>query len=440
MHLVDSASSSLANARRLAVVCAHVFVAVIRGALLLAIGRRPAVEVWGAELRALFVRLGPAYIKIGQLLSTRADLLPAPVIKRLAALQDHLPPMSESEVRHAIAASLGSTVNDIYEEFSFDPIGSGSIACVYLARIDGDQAVAVKVRRPGVWHQIIRDVEAICWIASKLAIVPPLMNLPIVESLAEIGDCLVAQTDFGREANNLRRMQAALSPETRVRLPRLIDHLCTDELITMEYLPDFHSAQSGDRSASTTTALRMLYRMIFVEGLVHCDLHNSNLALRTDAEVCLTDFGFVAELSHEGRLGFAEFFYCLSRNDGPRCAQLALRMAACKPPHLDYPRFEREIADAVSTATGTRARDFSVARFAVQMFEIQRRHRVRSTTSFQMAIISLVVLEGIIRSYCPALDFQREARPYILRSSLRAASPRVHAELASSLPGATEEA
>ncbi|WP_319458034.1 MULTISPECIES: ABC1 kinase family protein [unclassified Mycobacterium] len=385
--------------------------------------RQSVPAVMAEELRDLFVCLGPAYIKVGQLLSTRNDLLPPSIVQRLAMLRDELPAINEDDVRRAILRSFGVPVEAIFSDFSYDTIGSGSIACVYRAVADDGCQVAVKIRRPGVHRQIASDVDALSWLAATLSHLPPLSDLPILESVSELGRWLNLQTDFVRERKMIDRMAAALAPERRVRVPRVFEHLCSSDVITMEYLPEFHNKAGGDLSESAITALRMLYRMIFVAGLVHCDLHPSNLALCANGNVCLTDFGFVAELRASGRLGFAEFFYCISRNHGAQCADIALRMAASRPSGLNRARFTAEIAEAVDAVSGAQAEDFSVGRFALQMFDIQRRYRVRSTTSFQMAIMSLAVLEGIIRTYEPALDFQAEARPYLIRASLEQTEP-----------------
>lgn len=387
--------------------------------------------VMGRRLAELFTRLGPAYLKLGQLLATRRDLLPDGVTTQLDRLLDDLPPMRGAEARAVVQRDLGRTIGDLFATFGDEPLGSGSIACVYRATLRDGRVVAVKVRRPGVAAQIAVDVSLIRLLARCIGRLPGARHLPVFESVDELARCVSRQTDFGMEAEANRRLRRSLSSERRVVVPALVDELCAGAVLTMEYLPwyDRHAPglPSGEAQRAVVTAVRALYRMIFVEGFIHCDLHPANLALVPGGRIALIDFGFMTEMPRDARLRFAEFFYSISKNDGRRCAEIALAMADSVPRKLDGDAFGREIARAVEAASGSTAGSFQVAGFVAALFDIQRRHRVRSTSAFQMAVISLLVLEGLIKQAHPELDFQREARPFILRASLRPSGPgRTH--------------
>ena len=161
----------------------------------------------------------------------------------------------------------------------------------------------------------------------------------------------------------------------------------------------------------------LLFRMIFAEGFVHCDMHQGNLHLLADGRAVLVDFGFIAELRRTDRIKFAEFFLALAINNGIRCARITLEIARSVPEDFPYQQFEREVAELVDAVSGASARDFQVFRFVTGMFDVQRRFRVRGTTGFMMAILSLLVFEGIAKDVDPDLDFQREAMPFVLRAS-----------------------
>jgi ubiquinone biosynthesis protein len=377
------------------------------------IGGRTACEA--------LIRLGPTFIKIGQILSTRADLVAPDAIAHLRRLTDDVPPAPVAALRSEIEQSLGAPPEALFAWISSEPLASASMACVFHATTRTGQEVAVKVRRPKVADVIERDLRLLQALAGVGSVVPGLRSIPVRDVTTEVGGCVRRQLDFGREADVQRRLRAALSPDERVVVPRVVDDLTGGSVITMDLvheLVDDSGPQPPCREA-LFSALNALYRMIFVEGLVHCDLHGGNLRFLPDGSVVLLDFGFAAALSQEDRLRFAEFFYALAVDDGERAAEVTLELASSVPVVLDREAFVREVADLVAAASGQAAASFSVARFAGGMFAIQRRHRVRGSVGFVMAIVALLVLEGVVLEHIPDLDFQDRAKPFILRASIR---------------------
>jgi ubiquinone biosynthesis protein len=158
--------------------------------------------------------------------------------------------------------------------------------------------------------------------------------------------------------------------------------------------------------------------MIFIEGFVHCDMHHGNLHLLPSGLAALIDFGFVAELKNNDRVKFAQFFYAMATNDGVRCADITFETAFYSPPDLDYEKFEADIVQLVNSVSAKKANEFLVAKFVIGLFDIMRHYRICGTTSFTMAIISLLVFEGIAKEVYADLDFQYEARPYVLQASV----------------------
>jgi ubiquinone biosynthesis protein len=187
----------------------------------------------------------------------------------------------------------------------------------------------------------------------------------------------------------------------------------------MEFIEGLQAAgaQRASSRAALISALNSLYRMIFVVGLIHCDLHGGNLHFLPGDRVVLVDFGFVADFSYEDRLRFAEFFYSMVANDGERAAEITLELASFVSPRLERKAFEAEVVSLVDSVAGRPAQEFLVAEFVASLFDIQRRHGVQGTVAFTMAIVSLLVFEGMVRQVDPNLDFQARAKPFILRAS-----------------------
>lgn len=412
---------------RAAVLAAHVLAAAARlgvrlAARPLAPRRESRAGVLGRTLAELFQALGPCYVKLGQLLSTRSDLLPPDAIRHLARLRDRLPPGRFSDLARLFRAELHREPGEVFAELDPRPVAGASVATVYRGRLRDGRVVAVKVRRPEVARLIRTDLRVLKAAGALLGRLPPLRLIPVAAVLDDFCRCLERQLDFRREAASSRRLRAALACEAGVVVPELVDELCGPSILTMEFIAALHARQEpgGEAArAAVRSAVRALYRMIFVEGCIHCDMHPGNLGLLADGRAALVDFGFVMETGDEARLRFAEFFYALATGDGARCARIAYESALSVPPRLDYAAFQAEVVRLVDQASGVRAGEFGVAEFVSRLFDVQRRYRLRATSDFVMPILSLLVVEGIVKEVAPDLDFQREAHPFILRASFR---------------------
>ncbi|MCI0590245.1 MAG: AarF/UbiB family protein [Gammaproteobacteria bacterium] len=364
--------------------------------------------------------MGGAYLKIGQILSTRYDLFPAELLGPLRRLQDHVRPFSRRECLRILQTAIAHPLEDIFSSFDPIPIASASIAQVHRAilRVSGS-LVAVKVRRPDIERAIASDTRILKRLARIFSHCPRFDRIPLFEALDEICASLAAQADFAREAENHRHFCALLDGNEGIRIPRLIDELCSRDVLVMEFLPDLtkltdSKLEHEPHRRAVITGLRALYRMIFSAGLIHCDLHPGNILVSREGNVVILDFGFVATMGPIERSAFAEFFLSIAVGDGATAARLVRDTALHVQRDLDVYAFEQEICKLINEASGRPAGEFLVAKFVAALFGIQRRHGICGSPSFTMAILSLMVYEGIIRPRWPGLDFQREAIPYVL--------------------------
>lgn len=374
----------------------------------------------GKRLAWTFETLGGGYLKIGQILSTRRDILPDELVEPLQRLQDSLSSFSAEEARSVIEHSLGLPVETLFRSFDPSPIGSASIAQVHRAvlRSSGIE-VAVKIRRRGIDRTVRIDARMFRMFVRLVSLLPRFRGIPLIEGVRQVTDSLMDQASLRTEAEQHRRFFALFEHGSPIRVPRLIDEFCTDEVLVMEYFPDIvkiNSLELDDQSHrnAVMVGLRGLYKMLFVAGLVHCDLHPGNILVHPDGTVVILDFGFSTVMRQSERTAFAEFFLAIAFNDGNGAARIVLETALYIPADLERTTFEQEIGELVSQSSGISAGDFFVASFVSSLFSIQRRHRVYGSPSFTMAILSLIVYEGIIRHRYADLDFQREAVPFLL--------------------------
>ncbi|MFE9749001.1 ABC1 kinase family protein [Saccharothrix saharensis] len=375
----------------------------------------PALESW---LVGTVVELGAAFVKAAQLLSTRADLLPPRVCRALARLYDQVrpEPLSPSAAPQGLAGSPATLV------------GSGSIACVHRVRLADGRDVAVKVRRPDVERSLPLDLALFEGVAGVLARLPVLRGAPIVDIARQLTGGIRAQLDLVREAELLDGFRRSMADVPGVTVPAVDRELSTADVLVMEFVGDLVRRRPEDlsvanRRRAVVTALRVVYRMLFLDGVVHCDLHPGNLYFREDGSIVVLDAGFTVRLSDSAREKFAAFFYCLGRGDGPACADIVASTATAVP-GADPDGFRAGLVALVEANAGRRAEEFDLISFATTLFDVQRRHGFYADPQFVFPILSLLVLEGTVREFHPEVDFQREAKPLLVAALFERAVAR----------------
>jgi ubiquinone biosynthesis protein len=381
-------------------------------------GRRQFHAAAGETLVICIEALGPVAVKIGQMFSYRVDLLPESLLRPLMRLQDRTRPMSPQKTRAAVEAALVRPPSDVFADFSDVPIASGSIAIVCRATTRDAQDVAVKVVRPGIATRIARDLAAFRWIAGMIERSRFAHDLPVVETFDMIASMLLAQTNMLAEGRNLAVLRTMLRAHGRVVIPGPHAALTTADVLVMDFVQDavqLMQAPVPDKAfrRSARDLLDLLYAMIFVYGVVHCDLHPGNVLCRADGTVALIDAGLIANLSEDDRGCFRDFFLSLACNDADACGSAILGSALHVPDDLDRAAFQRDVDVLIETYHGRAAGSFLVAEFVFRVFELQRRHRLPGAPGFVTAIWALMMFEGLVRTRYPDLDFQSAAQPFL---------------------------
>ena len=376
-------------------------------------------RIAGNLLVTTFLRLGPTYIKLGQVLASRPDLVGTSVARELRVLLDAVPPPPFQRIESSLRAHFGQDIKSVFRQFGTTPIASGSIACVYHAELHDGSPVAVKIIRPGIRATIIADLRFLRFLARCVNSITFLRSIPLIESVNQYMSAIERQLDLRTEANINEYLSNALAPEPLIHIPRIHHQYCGATFMTMELVrSDRHrDLLPAAAEQAAIAGLRALYRMIFLAGVVQGDPHEGNLLFRQDGSIDLLDFGFVAFLTDRERLLFAEFFYSLATNRGERCAKITLTMASDFPRQMAYDEFVRDMSSLIDTFHGRSAAEFSVAEFALSLFALQRRYRIRGTSALTLPIIALMVYEGRAKEFYPLLDFQSLAEEYVFRAA-----------------------
>jgi ubiquinone biosynthesis protein len=383
--------------------------------------------VWlGRVVVDLFRQLGATFIKIGQIMSTRPDLIPEHISSALAELQDHVGPFPFEDVVRAVEADLGRPLGALFAEFAPVPIASASVAQVHKARLPDGRIVAVKVRRPDVVEICTFDLVVMRAWARAIARIPSISTLAPIETLEEFGRAVFAQLDFRIEASNNRRFRANFKGHPDVVFPEVVETLSSERVLTMSYIAGTKilatRATRSDPKRVARLGLATLMKMIFEDGFVHADLHPGNIFITPDDKLALLDLGLVGELDEPHRKGFSRLFAAWAQRDGDGMARIIHELSLSPEPSEgsgppDPERFERlraAIIEFVGRYWGQRLGEVQVGRVLLDLLGIMRRHRVRVNASFTIVNIAIAVTEGIGKQLDPELDLMVEALPYFL--------------------------
>jgi predicted unusual protein kinase regulating ubiquinone biosynthesis (AarF/ABC1/UbiB family) len=369
-----------------------------------------------------FLSLGPTFIKFGQVLSTRPDALPEAYTETLSKLQDDVPPAPYDEVRKVLEADIGDPER-VFTRFEREPISGASIGQVHVAERGGER-YAVKVLRPGVRDRIETDLRVI---ESTLPLVLRFAKEGQRFTLSNLADqfkeAIREETDYGREARSVEMIRENLSDEPVV-VPRVVEELSSDRVITMEYvegtkITDVESlrSQNIDPSRVVGDLQRAYIQMILEDGVFHADPHPGNLAVTPDGRVVFYDFGIVGRVSDETRDGIFDFYVAISRNDVDNMINAFIDMGA-----LD-PEVDREIARRMFNLMldNVRGREIDDERVEDLIDELQEEmyeFPMRVPRDLALLFRTTTVLEGIFYTLDDDYDFFPVIRDYLVRKRM----------------------
>ena len=391
-------------------------------ALLLGFAGRARRKAWfGEVVLDTFRELGATFVKVGQIMSTRPDLLPEHITHALEHLQDDVGPFPFEAAARTIEEDYGRPVTELFAELSPVPIASASVAQVHKARLPDGRLVAIKVRRPKVIELCKFDLAVMRAVARFLEIFPALRNFSPAEAVDEFGGAIAAQLDFTIEARNNRRFRNNFAGHADFVFPTLVEELCSARVLTMSFIEGTKILSiRGTRLDAKRIArlgLQMLLKMVFEDGFVHADLHPGNIFITPEERIALLDLGLVGILDDPHRKAFARFFAAWAKRDGDEMAHLMYAMSSNAGTPRDAEAFERyraAIIDFVGRYWGQRLGDVQLGKVLFDLCGILRRHRIRANASFTTVNIAIAVTEGIGKQLDPTLDLMAEALPYFL--------------------------
>lgn len=400
----------------------------------------------GARLRLALQELGPIFVKFGQILSTRRDLVPPDIAEELTHLQDRVAPFDGDTARKLVEAELGRGISEAYETFDTTPLASASIAQVHAATLHGGREVVVKVLRPDIRKQIAGDIALLNSVAAIVDRTHPRADkIRPREIVAEIETTLAAELDLQREAGNASLLRRNWIDSPDLFVPEIIWSHTAERAMTMERVRGIPSddiaaldAAGIDRKALAAKGVRVFYQQVFRDNFFHADAHAGNIWVdpgrKADPRFIALDFGIMGQLSSEDQYYLAENFMAIFNRDYRRIAELHVQ-AGWMPAHIRIDELEAA-ARAICEPYFTRPlSEISLAEVLVKLFRMAQRYELTLQPQLILLQKTLLNIEGVGRQLDPKIDIWAVAKPVLEKILVERYSPqRLAGEFRKRLP------
>jgi len=376
------------------------------------------------RLRMTVEDLGPTFVKLGQILSTRPDLVPADVIAELQSLQDAVPVVAFDAIREMVQTELGASIEERFVEFDPEPMASASIAQVHRAVVqseDGPQEVVVKVQRPAIARAIDSDLNILQFLARQLEKqAPDLALMDPVGIVREFEKAIRRELDFSNERRNILTFETNFADFEGVSVPRVFGQRSTGRVLTMEFKRGVKITVAAetldlDPYPIAKRMLRALFKMIFRDGVFHGDLHPGNILISDDSGIALIDFGLVGRLTRKQRENILDILIGLSRQDYQLVARVFFELGIKQPGVVyDYQAFEADVVEVMDRhLSGRTVGEVDVGAYFSDLVTGAIKHRIKMPPTYTMVFKALMTIEGIGKTLAPDLNLVEEAEPFV---------------------------
>lgn len=365
----------------------------------------------GVRLREAFQELGPTWVKLGQVLSMRPDLVPESILDELVQLQDNVAPVPFAELQKKIEEELGKPLALAFREFNPNPLAAGSIGQVHEAVLNSGESVVVKVLRPGIRKVIEDDVALLSFLAEALEkYFPELRVLNPKVFVEEFFKSLQFELDFKIEANNIAKISKNLAEFKEIRTPKVYKSLSTHEVLVLEKfvgirLNDKQRVQSSeiDRKKIAELGARAFLYSVLKYGVFHGDLHGGNLFILPGNQLGIIDFGIVGRLSQKSRDQLAIMVWSLIQEDYETLCYTYAELGSSDT-SVDFDSFQREVRSVLSPYLGLSVDEVNTGRVLIEATKIAAKYRIRVPGDWMLVFRAIVTMEGLGRLLDPEFD------------------------------------
>jgi ubiquinone biosynthesis protein len=393
-------------------------------------GERVAKLSRAVRIRMAIEELGPTYIKLGQILSTRPDLVPLDFIVELAKLQDKVPPFPFLEAKRIIENQFKEPTERIFENLEEEPLASASIGQVHRARLKDGEEVAVKVQRPGIRRIVEVDLEIMLHLATLMErhIEEMSLHRPI-KIVEEFAKTIEKEMDYTIEANSMERVSRMFLGDTTVYVPKVYRQATSQRVLTTEFINgvkvskiDSLKTNGLDPILVTDRGAAILLKQIFHHGFFHADPHPGNIFVLPDNIICLIDFGMMGAIDRATREEFVQLISGVVQMDAALASRVLLKLTDWDE-EPDIRLLEKDVDDFMGQHLYKSLKDVEIGRLLHHLLELASRHRMRIPPDIFLMLKALSTVEGVARMLNPDFDMIAKAEPFIRSIRLARLSP-----------------
>ncbi|HWC74046.1 MAG TPA: AarF/ABC1/UbiB kinase family protein [Gemmatimonadales bacterium] len=386
------------------------------------------------ELASDLEAMGPTFVKLGQLLSSRADLLPASYIEALSRLQDDVAPFPFADVERIVTEELGVRISKAFAEFDKEPLAAASLGQVHRARLRDGRPVVVKVQRPDITKQILEDLDAIAEIAAVLDRRTQIgRRYQFSDMVAEFRKTLLAELDYRREAHHLTKLADNLADFARIVVPRPVTDYSTARVLTMDHIEGAKINSLSpvalleiDGQGLAEELFRAYLKQIFIDGFFHADPHPGNVFITPDGRVALLDLGMVSRLAPRVQEQLLQMVLAIAEGRADDVADVAMKIGE-KTPEFQEAEFRERVAEVVARTQDSTLGELQVGKVFLDMARHAGETGIRTPPELTVLGKAMLNLDGIGRILAPDFDptasIQRNSSRIMRQRMLKTVSP-----------------
>jgi ubiquinone biosynthesis protein len=376
-------------------------------------------KTMGERVRLFLEELGPTFVKMGQIASTRPDLIPAEILCELEKLQDRVPPFSIEDVQRIIELELGGTIDDLFDEFQATSLAAASIGQVHYAVLKSGERVAVKVQRPYISAVIETDLE----ILQELAMLAELRlewasRYQIRDIVKEFSKSLRAELDYTIEARNMEKVANQFKNDPKIQIPKVYWDYSTQKVLTMEYVEGIKLSEENkldqqgyNRKVLAERVVRAMFQQIMIEGFFHGDPHPGNVFALPGDSIVFIDFGMVGRLTSEMKNHFASLVISMMRQSTDGVIKAITRMGLV-PDDISMQRLRSDVDQLREKYYDVPLRQISLGEAVNDLFSVAYQHHIRIPADLTLLGKTLLTMEGMVGQLDPELSIIKIAEPF----------------------------
>lgn len=387
-----------------------------KGKPIIEIGRISSQE----RLRLMLEELGPTFVKFGQMLSTRADIIGEDYAEELAKLQDNMKPFPSDQAKQIIADELGSKVGSLFASFETEPLASASIGQVHRAVLKNGKKVVVKVQRPGIFEKVKEDLRIMRYLALEAdKHIPEVKEYDPIYLVDEFERSIMKELDFSREAKSAVRLKNNLKEDKGVYVPAVYEELCTKKVMVMEEIRGeklssiiSSGSEKYDRSLIAKRCVRAFFKMVLVDGFYHADMHPGNIMILKNSVVCFLDFGRVGTIdSNVAESIFRLALFAVEDDTAGLVAHMLRTGMISDGANTDT--FKADIADVLDAYYSKDIVKVKMGQMLSDLMSVISKYEFKRPREVAELTRSLLILEGVCYSLDPQFNIAEEFEPYV---------------------------